>query len=265
MSTSGRADPTSLITGIPANSAANFAALPANRSGGRSYGAASGCLSVDGTVDAGPSTSRQWGELTCAATTPSAPHELKIDRGEASWLLGILGGDPHNLGEIRSAFSLEHFLALGPLGGWQLHGDVWLGHPSIVSSGFPVDERTHVWMTRGLPLGWNLRLAASATAQGGLDPGVAIEQDSEVAAELTRSFRFAAPEAEHKVMLKLAEQDATNRQFGTDQRTTLAGVTYGHALTAGSLAASLTYTHAEPIGSATQNAARAEVKFSYKF
>jgi hypothetical protein len=267
MSTASRADPTSLVTGltgIQANSAANFAALPGDRSG-RSYGAASGCLGVDGPADAGPSLPSRWGELACSAAAPSTPHELKIDRGAASWRLGISGGDPHNLGEIRSAFSLEHFLTLGPLGGWRLHGDLWLGRPTIVGSGFPIDERTHVWMSRGLPLGWNLRLAANATAQGALDPGAAGEQDSEVAAELTRSFRFAAPEADHKVTLKLAEQDSANRQFGTDQRTTLAGLTYGHALTAGSLSASLTYTHAEPIGSPSQSAARAELKFSHKF
>jgi hypothetical protein len=258
------AEPTWLVTGIPADSAANFAAAAGDRSR-PSYGAQSGCLGFDVVSGAGPWSPRRWGDLACSTAAPSAPRELKIDRGEASWRLGITGGDERNLGEIRSTFSLDHFLALGLLGGWQLHGDVWVGHPTIAGAGFPIDERTHVSMSRGLPWGFDLRVGASAAAQGGLDPGVAIGQTSEIAAEVSRNFRFAAPETDHRVTLKLAEQSDVNRLYGLDQRTMLLGLTYGHMLAIGSLGATVTYTHVEPFGSPSLNAARAELKFSHSF
>jgi hypothetical protein len=264
MAMAGGADAASPITATQADAGMNFTVPPGGRSR-PSYGIGSGCLGVDAVSGADPAAPRRWGQFACAAAAPSAPHELKIDRGEASWRLGIVGTDEHNISEIRSAFSLEHFLTLGPLGGWQLHGDVWVGHPTIAGSALPIDERTHVSMSRGLPLGCNLRFAASATAQGALDPGVATEQSSEIAAELSRNFRFAAPGVDHRVTLKMAEQSAISRLFGIDQRTTLASLAYGHVLTAGSLAATVTFTRLEPVGGPSQDAARAEVKFSRSF
>jgi hypothetical protein len=264
MAMAGGADAASPITATQADAAMNFTVPPGGRSR-PSYGVDSGCLGIDGVSGPGPAAPRRWGQLACGAAAPSAPHELKIDRGEASWRLGILGADQGNLSEIRSAFSLEHFLALGPLGGWQLHGDIWVGHPTLAGSGLPIDERTHVSISRGLPWRCNLRLVASAMAQGALDPGVATEQSSEIAAELSRNFRFAAPEADHRVTLKMAEQSAISRLFGIDQRTTLASLAYGHVLTAGSLAATLTFTRVEPVSGPSQHAARAELKFSRSF
>jgi hypothetical protein len=262
MAIAGRADAASPITVTQADATMNFTLPPTDRLR-LAYGVDGGCFDID--TASGPAAPRRWGALTCTATAPSTPHELKFDRGEASWRLGILGVDQHNLSEIRSAFSLEHFLALGPLGGWQLHGDVSVGHPTSTGSGLPIDEGTHVSMSRGLPWGCNLRLGASATAQGALDPGVAGEQNSEVAAELSRDFNFDLREADHHVSLKLAEQSAVNRLFGIDQRTMLAGFTYGHALTTGSVAATVTFTHVEPVTGPIQDAARAEMKFSRRF
>jgi hypothetical protein len=45
----------------------------------------------------------------------------------------------------------------------------------------------------------------------------------------------------------------------------LLGLTYGHMLAIGSLGAIVTYTHVEPVGSPSLNAARAELKFSHSF
>jgi hypothetical protein len=262
MAIAGKALAAAAIAVTEADAAMNFTLPPTDRTR-FSYGVDGGCFAVDPA--SGPAASRRWGALTCNTAAQSTPHELKFDHGEVSWRLGILGVDEHNLSEIRSAASLEHVLALGPLGGWRLHGDVWIGHPTIAGAGLPIDESTHISLSRGLLWGCNLKLGASAMAQGALDPGVAAEQNAEIAAELSRSFSVAPSAPDHRVTLKLAEQSTVNRLYGVDQRTTLAVLTYRHALTTGSVGATVTFTRVAPITTSIQNAARAEMTFSRPF
>jgi hypothetical protein len=226
-------------------------------------GAGNPCLAADAMPGADPISSRRFGTLTCAAAGPAAPQELKVDRGAASWRLGALNADAHGVSEVRGTFSLEHFLPLGPLGGWQVHGDVALGRPTLGAIGPAVDEQTHVFMSRSLPWACTLRLAASAVALGALDPGAALRQTSEIAAELSRGFRLAAAAPVHQVTLKIAEQTATDRQAGSDQRALLTSLSYGHTMKAGAVKADIALTRVET-GSAP-TAARALVSYSRPF
>ena len=258
----GSADAGSVSAGTWPEIPLNFTAAPQNDPG-RSFGADKGCLDVDAA--AGPISPRRWSELACVAATPSARHELKIERGEASGRLDFLGADQGDVREVRGVFNLEHSLNLGALGGWQLHSDASVGHPTAMLSGFPVDEQTHVAVSRGLPWGINLRLGASVAAQGAFDPRFAPDQNAELAAEFTRSFVLSPTGTAHMFSLKLAQQSSSDRPSGTAQRTTLADFTYAHALYAGKVSADVAYLRAAPIAGPSQNSTRALIRFSHPF
>jgi hypothetical protein len=258
------ADTASPSPGTQFNYLANFAAIPDN-STAHAQRIGGGCLDADGVLGANRAEPRRFGALACSTALPSAPHELKIERGDAALHLSFIGADQHSAGDLRSTLSLEHGLPLGPLGAWQLHGDVLLEHPTLTHFSFIADEQTHLSMSRGLPWGCNLRLGASASAQGAFDPRLADVRNSEIAAELSRSFRLSPTGAPHGMTLTLAEQSAINRWSGVDQRVTLTRVGYAHSLKFGAVAADIAFTRTEPIGLAYQDAARGEIKYSRSF
>lgn len=212
-----------------------------------------------------PDTARRLDGLACAPAATAQPRELKIDRGEASWSLDVVGADQQEVSEVRSLVSIEHVLALGPLAGWHLHVDVSFGRPTLVGGGTPLDEQTHLSLSIGLPWGCTLRIGASAQAQGAFDPGAAPTQNSEIAAVLSRGFHIQDTNAERRVELTLAAQNATDRLAGTAARTNSATLRYTQPLGQGSLAADIVFTRVEAQGVAAQSAARTEVKYAHSF
>jgi hypothetical protein len=251
LAATGAAGAASLTTGARDSAAAAVAGNP--------------CLAADAVPGADRISSRRFGTLTCAAAGPATTQELKLDQGAASWRLGALTADAHRISEVRGTFSLEHFLPLGPLGAWQIHGDVALGRPTLGAVGSAVDEQAHVFMSRSLPWACTLRLAASAIALGTVDPSAALQRSSEIAAELSRGFRLAAAATVHQVTLKFAEQSASDRQSGSDQTTLLTSLSYGHAMKVGAVKADIALTRVEAGAAAIQTVTRTMVSYSRPF
>jgi hypothetical protein len=254
LSESGHAAP--LAPARPGDVAVNFATAADAGAVGAAEGDL-GCLASD--------AARRFDGLACAPVATARPRELKIDRGEASWSLNIIGADQQAVSEVRSRMSVEHVLGLGPLGGWRLHVDVSFGRPTLAGGGVPLDEQTHLSLSIGLPWGCTLRIGASAAAQGALDPGAASTQSSELAAVLSRGFHIQDTNAERRVDLTLAARNAVDRLAGTGQRLDSATLRYAQPLGEGSLAAEIAFTRIEALGAAAQRAARSEIKYARSF
>ena len=246
----------SLAAARSSDIAVNFGAAPDDGVVGAAAGDL-GCLALD--------AARRLDGLACAPAATARPRELKIDRGEASWSLNIVGVDQQEVSEVRSLVSIEHVLALGPLAGWHLHVDVSFGRPTLVDGGTPLDEQTHLSLSIGLPWGCTLRIGASAQAEGAFDPGAAPTQNSEIAAVLSRGFHIQDTNTERRVELTLAAQNATDRLAGTAARTDSAILRYTQPLGQGSLAADIVFARVEALGAAAQSAARTEIKYARSF
>ena len=229
----------------------------------RRFGVGERCTAIDAD-GRDPGRPLQFGAAGCGRSIPAAPKELAVQRGEVSLKLAIIGGDERNGGTLRSALSIDHALALGPITGWQLHADAFAERLES-GSGDPIQEQVRLSLARGLPAGWKLLVTCESTARGALDPSGAIAQASELAALLSRSFRLSEFGSEHLVNVKAAEQRDVDHLYGTDQRKLLAGVTYAHTLEFGSLAADAAYVRSETVGTGEQSTARLQVKYSGRF
>ena len=202
--------------------------------------------------------------LACGGIIPPRPREFDFSRGEASWKLGLGGGDARSIGQVRGAFDLDHGLKLGPLGAWQLRGEVALVRPSGEASFVPLREETRLTLSRGLA-GWNLRFEGSAASSGALNPLAALSRQTELSANLSRGFRLSPFGTEHQIAFRLAESSTLDLPSGVAGKLLLAGIDYSHALAKGSLSATLAWSHAAPQGAAASSSGRALLRYSLSF
>jgi hypothetical protein len=249
----------------PSNLAIDLSA-PTNPRTVPSLGA--GCLSVDPTR---PSPSRLPSSLdqpVCAMASAPAPvnHELlRIARADVSMKLGYVETAEPGSGLMRLLMSFSHFLNSGPLAGWQFRADAQLGRPPVLGSDSLLDERVKLFLGAKPIDGWNLHFDAIAVSHGTLDPSMAGERSLEVAADVSRAFIIPGLGQEHRVNLRLAEQNTQDRVAGTDRQATRATFGYAHNLGFGTIGADLALTRFTPGDSSNRNEARTEIKFTRPF
>jgi len=250
----GSADAAELAADWPVGPAANLTATAEARVA-RAEGVGEGCGKINGAERGGA-------QLTCGAALVSGPREVKIERGEFSWSLGLAGGTAREIGAVRGQLGFNHPLGLGPLGGWLLRTEIAIDRPTGAAAGVPIAEHAQFWLRRALPGGWTLQLGASATAQGALNPVDALDQRSEVAALLSRNFRL--DQRDHTLSLRLA-RDTGPHGSRTGQQPSLAGLEYTYKLELGAVTANVAFSRVKPADAPVQEGARAGIRYARRF
>lgn len=228
------------------------------------------CVSLGAIDPTRPSAPLAVDRPACsAATTPVATtHEfLRVNRGDVAVQLGYASDATQGSGLLRLLTSFSRFLNLGPLAGWQFRADAQIGRAPVMFSDNLLDEKAQVHLGTKPAAGWTLHFDAIGESHGALSPGMGSNSNVEAAAALSRVFIISGLDSEqHRVDLRVAEDNSTERNAGVMQRTASASLGYAHAVPFGAVQLDLTLSHyivGDTSGRHTDG--RAEVKFARPF
>ena len=239
----------------PAESALDLA----DPSGAGSLHPYSACSGAGGSSSTRPAVDRPF----CGAALAPPARELRIDRADAFFSLGLAADSSQQFGEVRSQLGFRHLMEGGALAGWKLGGDVQLGRSAFGSFEAPLDEQLHVSLGRDLS-GWKLGVKLGATRLAAGDPALA-NQTLSFAGDVSRGFAGALPGEAHRLTLSLEQDSTATGAWGWDQRTSQASLGYAYRQGAGSIGADVALSRLDAAGVEGQSSARSEIKFRHPF
>jgi len=199
----------------------------------------------------------------CGAALAPPARELRINRADAFFSLGLAGDSSQQFGEVRSQLGFRHLMEAGALAGWKLGGDVQLGRTAFATLEAPLDEQLHLSLGRDLA-GWKMGVRLGATRLATGDPALA-SQTLSFAGDVSRGFPGASPGEQHRLTLRLEQDSTATGAWGWEQRTSQASLGYAYRQGAGSIGADVALSRYDAAGVEGQSSARSEIKFRHPF